>query len=60
MKREETQHEAGVLPPSVQGARKQWARPTVERQGSVTELVQISKQSGTHDCSGKKRNGWGC
>jgi hypothetical protein len=38
-------------------ARKPWITPTIERQGSVDELVQIVKQSGDFDCSGTKRNG---
>jgi hypothetical protein len=37
--------------------RKPWTTPTVERQGSVDELVQIAKQSGDSDCSGTKRGG---
>ena len=36
--------------------RKAWAIPTIERQGSVAELVQQTKISGGDDNSGARRS----
>lgn len=40
--------------------RRAWTTPTATYRGSVAELVQIAKASGTNDCFGHKRNGSGC
>jgi hypothetical protein len=34
--------------------KKPWVRPTLERRGTVAELVQITKKSGGNDFSGHK------
>ena len=36
------------------GQKKPWTRPTLERRGTVADLVQITKKSGGHDFSGSK------
>ncbi|MFI5178410.1 MAG: hypothetical protein ACHQO8_07605 [Vicinamibacterales bacterium] len=39
--------------------RAAWEPPTLRAVGTIAELVQQTKKSGTQDCSGKKRFGSG-
>ncbi|HKW00987.1 MAG TPA: hypothetical protein VJN96_14265 [Vicinamibacterales bacterium] len=36
-----------------------WEPPTIREVGTIADLVQLTKQSGTQDCGGKKRVGTG-
>lgn len=36
-----------------------WEPPTIRAVGTIAELVQLTKRSGTQDCSGRKRLGTG-
>ncbi len=35
--------------------REVWEPPTIRAVGTIADLVQITKQSGTQDCGGKNR-----
>jgi len=39
--------------------RARWEPPTLRAVGSIAELVQQTKKSGTQDCSGTRRFGTG-
>jgi hypothetical protein len=36
-----------------------WEPPSIRAVGTIAELVQLTKRSGTQDCSGRKRLGTG-
>lgn len=36
-----------------------WESPTIRAVGTIADLVQLTKKSGTQDCSGRKRLGSG-
>ena len=36
-----------------------WEPPTIRAVGTIADLVQVTKRSGTQDCGGRKRVGTG-
>jgi len=45
--------------PKPDQARAAWEPPQLRAVGTIAELVQQTKKSGTQDCGGKKRSGTG-
>jgi hypothetical protein len=46
-------------PRPAQEERAAWETPTLRFVGTIAELVQVTKKSGTQDCSGRKRISFG-